>query len=51
MGCSCGNRGGGPAPSYQYTSPSGAKTTYRTEVEAQAAKIRNKGGDYKAVTK
>lgn len=52
MGCACNK--GGKTSTYIYTSPNGQKTTYRTEVEAQAAKIRHKaegGGSYVTVTK
>lgn len=49
MGCNC-NRGGA-STSYVYTDPKGKKITYRTEIEAQAAKIRNGGGSYSTVTK
>lgn len=28
---------------YRYTSPGGQVTTYRTEVEAMAARVRNSG--------
>lgn len=52
MGCNCGK--GGKASSYVYTAPAskgGGRTTYRTEIEAQAAKIRNGGGTYTTVTK
>lgn len=49
MGCNCGK--GGKASSYVYVDPTGKRTTYRTEIEAQAAKIRNKGGSYTTVTK
>lgn len=37
MGCNCG---GGAAKQWQYVAANGAVTTYRTEVEARAAKIR-----------
>jgi hypothetical protein len=39
MGCNCGNKG--KATQYQYVPPQGAAQTYRTEIEAQAARIRN----------
>jgi hypothetical protein len=48
MACNCSK--GGTAKNYVYTSPDGKKTSYRSEVEAQAAKIRNKGGTYSAVS-
>lgn len=48
MACSCGNKSGAAkAKSYVVTAPNGAKTTYRTEVEAAAA-VRRIGGSYKA---
>lgn len=37
MGCNCGNRG---TTGWVYTAPDGRQTTYRTEVEALAAKVR-----------
>lgn len=49
MGCNCGK--GGKVSSYVYTAPNGKTTPYRTEIEAQAAKIRNGGGTYTTVTK
>lgn len=48
MGCNCGGTTTVPV-NYVYTSPTGKKTTYRSEVEAQAAKIRNGGGTYTTV--
>lgn len=49
MACNCGK--GTKASSYIYRDPNGRTTTYRTEIEAQAAKIRNGGGSYTTVTK
>lgn len=49
MGCNCNK--GGKASKVVYTNPSGVKTEYRTEIEAQAAKIRNGGGTYTVVSK
>lgn len=49
MACNC-NRGG-KVSSYTYVAPNGTRATYRTEIEAQAAKIRNGGGSYTTVTK
>lgn len=46
MGCNCGGRKA--AKTYVYTAPSGQQTTYRTEIEARAAVMRN-GGTYQAV--
>jgi len=40
MGCNCGKNKA--TQSYLYTSPTGQKTTYTSEVQAQAAKIRDK---------
>lgn len=45
MGCNCGG-GNGQALVYVYTAPNGAKTTYNSEVQAKAAKIKNGGGSY-----
>lgn len=47
MGCNCGSKNA--KMSYRYISPSGETKVYKTEVEAQAAKIRNGGGTYTAV--
>lgn len=47
MGCNCGKK---TPSSYVYTSPSGQRTTYRTEVEAQAAKIRDKKASANGIT-
>lgn len=45
MGCNCGGKkSAGVVSQYVYTSPSGAKTTYNSEVQAKAAQIRNGGG-------
>lgn len=45
MACACqGNKT--ENKTFTYTSPNGKKTTYKTEVEAQAARIRNGGGSY-----
>lgn len=46
MGCACGNKN--QTVTYVYTSPSGKAQTFKTEVEAKAAKIRNGGGSYRA---
>lgn len=43
MGCNCG--GQGQPSAWVHTAPSGQTTTYRTEVEARAAQIRQ-GGTY-----
>lgn len=48
MACNCSK--GGTKQNVIYTAPDGKKSTYRTEVEAQAAKIRNKGGSYTVVS-
>lgn len=47
MGCNCGKKTA--SQKFIYTAPNGAKTTYKTEIEAKAAKIRNGGGSYVAV--
>lgn len=41
MGCNCGNKNS--KVEYIYTSSKGVQTTYNTEVEAKAAKIRDAG--------
>lgn len=51
MGCNCNGRNNGKTSSYVYKSPDGKTTTYRTEIEAQAARIRNGGGSYSVLTK
>lgn len=52
MGCNCGGQKSGQATEYRYTSPGGQVTTYRTEVEAMAARVRNSGqGTVTAVAK
>jgi hypothetical protein len=42
MGCNCGKKA--TVTRYEFTSPSGTVRVYNSEVEAQAAKIRAKGG-------
>lgn len=49
MGCNCNK--GGKASKVIYKSPTGQTTEYRTEIEAQAAKIRNGGGTYTVVAR
>jgi hypothetical protein len=44
MACNCQN--GTTAKTYVYTAPNGSSKTFRTEVEARAAVIRN-GGTYR----
>ena len=39
MGCNCGGNKN-QAQSWVYTAPSGQQTTYKTQVEANARKIR-----------
>ena len=48
MGCNCGSKGQ-PKVNYIYTAPGGQQTTYKSEVEARAAQIRNGGGTYTTV--
>lgn len=49
MPCNCGKK---KATSYTYTSPTGQTSTYNTEVEAKAAKIRAGGvGEVKVVSR
>ena len=47
MGCNCG--GNKTLKTYVYTSPDNKKTTYKTQMEAQAAVIRNNGGSFVTV--
>lgn len=50
MACNCGKNKA--AKSYVYTNPTThKKTTYRTQIEAEAAKIRNNGGSVQTVTR
>lgn len=51
MGCGCGANQNGQTYTYVYTSPTGSTTTYRSEIEARAAIIRNGGGTFSAVPK
>lgn len=46
MGCNCGGQKTQPNVNYVYVSPQGERKTYRSEVEARAAQIRNGGGSY-----
>jgi hypothetical protein len=46
MGCGCTKV---KAMRYEFTAPDGSTRIYNSEVEAQAAKIRAKGGTVKAV--
>lgn len=48
MPCNCGKK---KAMSYVYVAPDGRQTTYATEVQAKAAKIRAGGGEVKAVAR
>jgi hypothetical protein len=48
MGCGCG-KSAQQKFNYRYTSPQGGTTTYKSEIEARAAQIRQNGGTYKAV--
>jgi len=50
MACNCGKNKA--QSSYVYTHPvTHKKTTYRTQIEAEAAKVRNKGGSVSTVTR
>lgn len=50
MPCNCGKKRG--AVTYQYVAANGTTTTYNTEVEAKAAKIRAGGsGEVKVVSR
>lgn len=42
IACNCGNKN--KPVNWVYTAPDGSKKTYRSEIEAQAAKVRNRGG-------
>jgi len=42
MGCNCG-KNTQPKPQWVYKAPSGAESNYNSQVEANAAKIRNGG--------
>jgi len=48
MGCNCGNKTQ-PKQAFVYTAPDGKRTTYKSEVQARAAQIRQGGGTYEAV--
>lgn len=48
MGCNC--NGNKAAKDYVYTSAKGVRTTYKTEVEAQAAKIRERKASSSGIT-
>lgn len=48
MGCNCGGAKQRNV-NYLYTSPTGDRKTYNTQVEARAAQIRNKGGTIQEV--
>lgn len=50
MACNCGKTGQADT-AYQFTAPDGGSKVYRTEVEANAAKIRAGGGTVQTVTK
>lgn len=47
MGCGCGSKN--QAMKYEFTAPDGTKRIYPSEIEAQAAKIRARGGSIRAV--
>lgn len=49
MGCGCGGGRTNANLSWKYTAPNGQETTFRTEIEAKAAVVRNNGGTYQAV--
>lgn len=49
MGCNCGKNK--KAVAWRYVSPTGSQTTYNSEVQAKAAKIKNKGGTITEVKK
>jgi len=45
MGCNCGGTKT-TTTKWVYTAPNGRQTVYTSEVQARAAQIRNKGGNY-----
>jgi hypothetical protein len=49
MGCNCGGKN--KEKVYRYVSPTGQVITYTSKVQAEAAKIKNKGGRYTEVAK
>jgi hypothetical protein len=50
VGCGCGSKTR-QASNFIYTKPDGKKVTYTSELQAQAAVIRNGGGSYVTVAK
>ena len=48
LACNCGSKNQ-TIYTYVYTDPQGGSKTYRTEVEARAAQIRNQGGTIQTV--
>ena len=48
MGCNCG-KSKTVKENFVFVSPDGKRTTYKSEIEARAAKIRSGGGSYQAV--
>lgn len=44
MGCNCGGASSTASKVYIYTDGNGVQTSYNTEIEAMAAKIRAGGG-------
>lgn len=46
MPCNCGKQGT-TQQKYVFVAPNGNQTTYNTEIEARAAKIRYGGGEVK----
>lgn len=50
MGCNCGKKNA--EQTYLYTAPNGAQKTYKTEIEARAAQIRDGGkGKIQTITR
>jgi hypothetical protein len=49
MGCNCGGQRASAKFNYLFTSPQGKTTTYKSEIEARAAQIRQSGGTYRQV--
>lgn len=51
MGCGCNKGTSASQLAYKFTAPDGKVTTFNTEVEARAAKIKAGGGHYTPVPK
>jgi hypothetical protein len=50
VGCNCGGKTQTrQVTRWEFTSPTGTVRVYNSEIEAQAAKVRAKGGSVKAI--